>query len=268
MRLRARDITSKMPTERVRDWLRRGELRERWENRPEWLRSERAQRAWQRRPSWLRSREWYEEVEVEHVLKGALAGAIGGLVGSWVMAKAEDLFQRSGIQGRVAERTERQARPAREYAEVSAGERQSQRFGYVESAEERGEWRTPQRHEIQEEPATEKLAHTISRRVLRRELSPRGKQIGGQVVHYGYGAAMGAIYGGAAEVAPRVTTGLGMPAAAVMWALGDEIAVSALRLRKHPREYPLSQHATFLGMHLVYGAATELIRRTLRRMLD
>jgi putative membrane protein len=283
MRLRASDIASKLAAGRLREHLRPSDLREKWEerregiserareaweSRPRWLRSERAREAWENRPEWLRSRDWYEEeVEAKNVLKGALAGAIGGLVGAWAMAKAKNLIQRPGARRREARWTKREARPVREYTYVGTGERESERFGRGESVGEPGEWRSEQWRIAEEEPATEKLAHNISRRVLRRDLSQRGKRIGGQVVHYGYGATMGAIYGGAAEVAPRVTAGLGMPAGALMWAVGDEIAVPALKLSKPPREYSLSQHATYLGMHLVYGATTELVRRALRRMM-
>jgi hypothetical protein len=306
--LRASDIPSRLAAGRLREWLRPRASRERaedwrdwlrsqawrrpedlpewlrserarafWESRPEWLRSERARELWENRPDWLRRREeregwaergraWLEEQEAKDVLKGALAGAIGGLIGSWTMVKAKDLVHRARARRLETERMERAARPAREYARVGVQE-ETERFEQ-ESGEQRREWRREQLRIAEEEPATEKLAHSISRRILRREPSERGKRIGGQAVHYGYGAAMGAIYGGAAEMAPRVTTGFGMPAGALMWAVGDELAVPALKLRKHPREYPLSQHATYLGMHLIFGATTELVRRTLRRMMD
>ena len=265
MRMRASDIRSMLSRGSGHEWFGAQDLREKWEHRPDWLRSPRSRSVRLRRPAWLGGRrKWYErwskEAQAQDVLKGVLAGAIGGLAGSLLM-----VLTKSAIQ-KFSQRRENAARPAREYAQVKPGGLESERFGYGEPAEMR-EWRPPRR-QVQEEPPTEKLAHKISRGIMRRELSPGGKHLGGQVVHYGYGTAMGAIYGGLAEVAPPVTAGLGMPAATVLWAVSDEMALPALRLSKRPREYSLSQHAMFLGTHLIYGFTTELIRRTLRRMMD
>jgi putative membrane protein len=50
--------------------------------------------------------------------------------------------------------------------------------------------------------------------------------------------------------------------------MGDEIAVPALGLSKSPREYPISTHLQSLAAHFVYGLTTEVVRRTVRKLLD
>ena len=54
------------------------------------------------------------------------------------------------------------------------------------------------------EPATERAADAISRRILGREVAPSAKPLAGQAVHYALGAALGVIYGVVAEFEPQV----------------------------------------------------------------
>jgi hypothetical protein len=54
------------------------------------------------------------------------------------------------------------------------------------------------------------------------------KQRVGQVLHYTFGTATGALYGSLAEALPVLTTAAGVPFGAVVWLLADEIAVPAL----------------------------------------
>jgi uncharacterized membrane protein YagU involved in acid resistance len=71
----------------------------------------------------------------------------------------------------------------------------------------------------------------------------------------------------AAEIAPKVTTGSGLPFGALFWLVVDEGAVPLLRLSEGPTSYPLSTHAYALSSHLVYGLTAEVVRRTIRHAL-
>lgn len=83
----------------------------------------------------------------------------------------------------------------------------------------------------------------------------------GPIVHYAFGASMGALYSMAAEIYPEVTRGFGTGFGTALFAAGDELAVPLLGLAKGPKEYPLSSHASAFAAHLIYGVTTESIRR-------
>ena len=119
----------------------------------------------------------------------------------------------------------------------------------------------------EQDDTTVKAASAISEGIFGHKLTNKEKKIAGPAVHYSLGTAVGGLYGAAAEVAPEVTTGTGLPFGAAFWLVVDETAVPVLRLSKPPTEYPASTHVYALASHLVYGLTAELVRRTLRRAL-
>jgi uncharacterized membrane protein YagU involved in acid resistance len=118
------------------------------------------------------------------------------------------------------------------------------------------------------EPATVKAAEGISEGVFDHELTKSEKETAGPAVHYAMGAASGLIYGAAAEIAPVTTAGAGLPFGTAVWILADDLAVPALGLSRPMSEYPLSTHAYALSSHLVYGLATDIVRRAVRSVMD
>ena len=176
------------------------------------------------------------------LLRGMTAGLLGGLAASWVMNRFQELQPRQ------------------------SGPQSGEGRGRGETHQSRSQ--TQQREPSNaDEDATVKTAERISQRVFHHELSDREKQIAGPAVHYAYGALVGALYGGMAELLPVVSAGLGMPFGTALWLLGDEIAVPALGLSKPPTEYGAEEHADALASHLVYGLTTDLLRRTLRHVV-
>jgi hypothetical protein len=149
--------------------------------------------------------------------EGVIAGAIGGLLASWVMPQFQFLLARALGQSGP--------------------------------------------HEGQGEDATVRTAQRLSSALLHHELSAEEKKAAGPLVHYAYGAGIGALYGGLAQKHETITSGFGGAYGAAAWALGDEIAVPALGLGKKPTETPMSQHFQGLAAHLVYGLTLEGIRR-------
>ena len=111
-----------------------------------------------------------------------------------------------------------------------------------------------------DEPATVRAAEGL----LRHKLRPEQKQPAGNIVHYAFGAAAGAVYGVVAEKTSTARIGFGTLFGSALWLVVDEVAVPALGLAKGPRQYPLSAHGSVLASHLVYGATTELVRAGLR----
>ena len=182
------------------------------------------------------------------VLKGALAGFIGGLVASWTMNQFQSALS-SLMEG----------------VEKSHGAQSLKPSGGHEAVREMQ--RAPEEDSEEQEDATEKLADAVAEKVIGRELEKDEKELAGAVVHYAFGAAMGGVYGIAAEVATEVTAGWGLPFGAVFWLAADEVAVPLLGLAKPPDEYPLSTHAYSLASHLAYGITAEAVRRTVRRAM-
>jgi hypothetical protein len=116
------------------------------------------------------------------------------------------------------------------------------------------------------ENSTVKVAESVSREILHRDLRDNEKEPAGAAVHYLFGAATGAFYGVLTEVAPPTRWGFGLAYATALWLVADEIMVPSLKLTPPPNEYPVSKHLEGLGAHLVYGATTEGVRRALQRV--
>lgn len=163
--------------------------------------------------------------------KGAVAGAVAGAAGAFVMEK----FQTKALP------------KIKEWAgldEQESGESSS-------SGEE-------------SEPATAKAASAIAEPLLGRELEDDEKKIASEASHYTMGITSGIIYGMTAEKMPLATIGFGAGFGAAVWAIADEAVVPALGLSKPPTEYGWKTHAYALASHVVYGVTTESVRRTVR----
>ena len=171
------------------------------------------------------------------LLKGLFAGAIGGLAGSVAMTVSQIAWSKASEA----------VKKAHDGREESAG---------TEPTQEK------------DEDATIKAASKVASFAghdLMREQKPKA----GSFVHYGFGTAMGALYGTVMELAPRrfrtvhpALSGSGFGSALFVGA--HEIAVPALGLSGKPSEEPLSDHLREWTLHLVYGISGEMVRRSLR----
>ena len=171
------------------------------------------------------------------VWKGLVAGLVGGLIASWTMNQFQALLSK-----------------ASEGDEKSQGGRGTQK-------------KKSQSESKEGDDATVKAATAISENVFDHKLSKSEKKVAGPAVHYAFGTLTGGLYGAAAELAPVISAGVGLPFGAVFWLAADEATVPALGLSKPPSEYPLSTHASALASHFVYGLTTDLVRRAIRRAL-
>jgi hypothetical protein len=176
----------------------------------------------------------------DNAWKGAAAGLVAGLAATWVMTQFQEL------SGKLAGDREQERAP-----------QHSAKRGTRESTEGNG----------QGEDATVRAAAKLSRSLFHHGLSKREKEVAGPAMHYVFGALTGAVYGALAELTPGVTLGAGAPFGAAVWLAADEVTVPALGLSGPPWEYPPMVHARALGAHLVYGLATEGLRRLARRAL-
>lgn len=118
------------------------------------------------------------------------------------------------------------------------------------------------------EPATEQVADRISEAVAGAPLHDASKPLGGEAVHYAFGALLGAGYGVIAEVWPAATTGAGSAFGMVTATVFDEAAVPAAGLGPTPWETPASSHAYSYASHLVFALASEATRAFTRTLLE
>lgn len=171
----------------------------------------------------------------DNPLMGVLAGAIGGMLGSWTMVQFNHLIGGSAEDGGSHPHRRQQASPNDTDATIA------------------------------DEPASSQVAGIAGEHLLGRPLSEREKQKTGPLFHYAFGIAAGALYGALAEMRPQAASGVGTGFGAAVWIGADELGLPILGLARDPREYPISRHASAFGSHIVYGVTTELVRRALRR---
>src|SRR6202049_467807 len=170
------------------------------------------------------------ETREANILKGMLAGAVGGLVASWTMNE----FQKAWA---AAEK------------QITGGEQGAP--GGQNGGKDA-------------EDATMKTADRISEVLQGHHLTRDEKKKAGPVVHYAFGAIMGAVYGASVEVNPAANAMAGIPFGAILFAAGGGVALPALGLSDKPMAYPLSTHLYGLVSHAVYGVTTETVRRMVR----
>lgn len=124
--------------------------------------------------------------------------------------------------------------------------------------------------EKEKEDSTMKTAEKISE-AAGHKLSHAEKKKAGNWVHYGFGAAMGGIYGLVRETAPKslrsmnpAISGAGYGTAVFVGA--HEIAVPAFGLGLSPLKEPVPDQISEYLAHLVYGVGTSLTYNAIRRL--
>ena len=176
-----------------------------------------------------------------HLMRGVVAGVGAGLAASWLM----NVFM---------------AGPGQKLKEAVQSD--------DEKAKEQFQQRQQQASGQPREDATMKAADAIVATATGgQHLSLEARQKGGPVVHYAFGALMGALYGGLAEYSCAARTGFGLAFGAGLFAGADLVAVPAFRLSPPLSESSPSSLANPFAAHLVYGTTTEALRRVFRAML-
>jgi len=115
--------------------------------------------------------------------------------------------------------------------------------------------------------AAMKAADAISQEVAGASLKPRYKQKADLLLHYLTGAAAGGIYGLFGRLVPALRAGQGLLYGGLVWAMADEGLVPALGLSAPANRKGLGEHGFALSSHLVYGAALDIVRRRMNRMV-
>jgi putative membrane protein len=186
----------------------------------------------------------------QSLTRGIVAGAIGGLVASWIM----NVFMEE-----AGPAVQHVAQHLDGTAHQGTSDREQPSAPSDESVSEKDEPKID---------ATMKTADAVFSTITGgRHLSFESKQKGGPIVHYAFGAVMGALYGAAAEYAPVTRAGFGTVFASALFTGADLIAVPALNLSGSSAPAPISSLASPFSAHIVYGMATEAVRRLVRKAI-
>jgi putative membrane protein len=173
-----------------------------------------------------------------NLVRGAIAGILGGLAGTWAMSEAQRLWT-------LALDT---------HPPESAGGRHDAR-----DWQERGEHQN----------SNELAAQAVARRLIGRRLTRKELSIAAPLVHYTFGSAVGALYGAWAERLHGRGAAAGVALGATLWLAADVIAMPLLGLSRPTTRRRMELHVQSLAAHLVYGLSTELVRQPTRlRLLD
>jgi hypothetical protein len=174
--------------------------------------------------------------------RGFVAGAVGGLVAAWAMERFQARF--SQATGDALDAAQRRSG----HAPAWSGRSQDQVSG-------------------EPRPATVRTADAAAVATVGRRLEPSEQDAAGPLMHYGFGTAVGAVYGALAETRPELTRLGGVPFGLGVWASADEMAVPAAGLSAAPWERPLRAHTYSMLSHAVYGLTTEAVRKLVRARL-
>ncbi len=174
--------------------------------------------------------------QTKSLIRGAFVGAIGGAVGTLVL----NSFQTASLQG--TEAVEKRLPSPNTYTEQQKGLLEQFNKAHAKTAE------------VAAWAAGKPLSPAVSKRAV-------------PAVEYAFGAVCGALYGAVAEYLPSITSGFGMTFGAALFTGASEVVLPALGWVPQPSERTPVQHLGGLSGNVVYGAATEGVRRLLRKSL-
>ena len=107
----------------------------------------------------------------------------------------------------------------------------------------------------------------LANKVAGHELAPAPKKAASEVIHWGFGAAAGAAYGGLAEFYPAVTSRDGASFGMTLMGLTHESALPAMGLSAEPAAQTTREKTSEMASHIVFGIVAETTRRAVRKML-
>ena len=169
-------------------------------------------------------------------LKGFMAGAIGGALGTLVL----NVFQKASLEGtRVAEK---------KIAGTTKYTQQQEKL--LENFEKA--------HNETAEEAARAVGIDFSA-----EQHPRAAMI----TEFAFGILCAGVYGALAEFVPSVTAGFGTVYGSVLFAGASEVVLPAIGFVPSPAARTPVQHVGGWSGNVVYGASTEGVRRLLRSTL-
>jgi len=181
------------------------------------------------------------------IWKAALAGAIGGLAGSFSMDVVSRLWT-LGKHGRIT--------PHEESLSHQGGRPD------VEAAKNAG-LHGGDPGAIATTVAADRITHS-----RQPALSPKERIWAGTAVHYSFGTAIGSLYGVGAAYVPAIRAQHGLLYGLIIWA-GAEVTLPVFGLAARPTRYSTGEHLFGILSHAVFGLVAETTRKhTVRRLMS
>ena len=111
------------------------------------------------------------------------------------------------------------------------------------------------------------LVDKVVGQVSGRTLKGTSKSIATEAVHWGFGAVIGAVYGGVVEFYPAASARDGATFGFTLMGLTHEGALPAMGLSAAPVAQTNREKSSELVTHVVFGVVTEVTRKLVRKSL-
>lgn len=98
-------------------------------------------------------------------------------------------------------------------------------------------------------------------------LAVQDREAAATAIQWGFGALSGAAYGALAEYYPAATAKDGAGFGMALASLTHEHMLPALGLEAEPDEQTARERTSEMATHVLYGVATEMVRRVVRKIL-
>lgn len=112
-----------------------------------------------------------------------------------------------------------------------------------------------------DEPAP---TETLAEKLAGHELAPASKELASRSLHWGFGAAAGAVYGALVEYYPAAAAKEGASFGLALMALTHEGALPALGVEPPAEEQTTREHTSEAASHVLYGVVAERVRSLVR----
>lgn len=168
--------------------------------------------------------------------KGALAGAVGGLIGT----AALDLYKQLLI----------------------AASRKAENAAQIDNTYSRQQERQLTSYHGAHATTAQFLATSVGG-----QLTPGQTKTATPLTHFAFGVLAGAVYGAAAEYLPQATSGQGTVFGMTLYAIANGAILPYLNLLPATAATPPVIHAEGFSSHAIYGAGTEAVRKLVRTSL-
>jgi uncharacterized membrane protein YagU involved in acid resistance len=119
---------------------------------------------------------------------------------------------------------------------------------------------------LRSEPPPQAMSRHFTHDVLHVGISEKGLARLGNVVHWGYGMAWGALYGVLHDRVPAFSKAAGLPFGIAFWIVGDELVTTAFKLTPPPQTFPIDAHVRGLAGHLAFTASADGTYRALQKV--
>jgi putative membrane protein len=107
----------------------------------------------------------------------------------------------------------------------------------------------------------------LAEQVAGRPLPPAQQQVAMHGIHWGFGAAAGAVYGAVVEMEPSVGAWKGAAFGLTLNKLTHESMLPRMGLAPPREEQPTQERISEWVTHAIYGIFTEAVRRVVRKAL-